>query len=237
MLIQVNFTNAIWISASIDLDILDLSLLDYEYFIPESRRRMQELPLVEEEIKNFTCNSKVTRQMPNTEASQQYDESTEQMSFMMVMGTIYSLLLSLILANVLKKLLMTLFSLQVIIHMFMLTVPFPGNIVNVVKKIKPLISFNIMKQFSVWVEKLLTFDSLKQIEMQDLIIPTARGMGVKHMNCIVNFKHILILVVIYLAKVTFAIILRMIMNASGKCVERYRVIGAKIFFTEMFAIT
>ena len=74
------------------------------------------------------------------------------MSFMMVMGTIYSLLLSLILAKVLKKLLMTLFSLQVIIHMFMLTVPFPGNVVNVVKKIKPLISFNILKQFSVWVE-------------------------------------------------------------------------------------
>lgn len=90
--------------------------------------------------------------MPNTESSQQYDESTEQMSFLMVMGTIYSLLLSLILANVLKKLLMTLFSLQVIIHMFMLTVPFPGNVVNVVKKIKPLISFNILKQFSVWVE-------------------------------------------------------------------------------------
>ena len=57
MLIQVNFTNAIWISASTDLDNIDLSLLDYEYFIPKSRRRMQELPLVEEEIKNFTCNS------------------------------------------------------------------------------------------------------------------------------------------------------------------------------------
>ena len=166
MLIQVNFTNAIWISASTDLDNIDLSLLDYEYFIPKSRRRMQELPLIEEEEKkNFTCNSKLTRQMPNTESSQQYDESTEQMSFMMVMGTIYSLLLSLILANVLKKLLMTLFSLQVIIHMFMLTVPFPGNVVNVVKKVKPLISFNILKQFSVWVEKLLEFDTVKQIEM------------------------------------------------------------------------
>ena len=83
--------------------------------------------------------------MPNTESSQQYDEGTEQMSFMMVIGTIYSLLLSFVLAKVLKKLLMTLFSLQVIIHMFMLTVPFPGNVVNVVKKIKPLISFNILK--------------------------------------------------------------------------------------------
>jgi hypothetical protein len=68
MLIQVNFTNAIWISASTDLDDIDLSLLDYEYFIPESRRRLQE-PVLEEEIKNFTCNSKLTRQMPNTESS------------------------------------------------------------------------------------------------------------------------------------------------------------------------
>ena len=67
------------------------------------------------------------------------------MSFMMVIGTIYSLILSFVLANVLKKLLMTLFSLQVIVHMFMLTVPFPGNVVNIVKKVKPLISFNIMK--------------------------------------------------------------------------------------------
>ena len=64
---------------------------------------------------------------------------------MMVIGTIYSLVLSFVLANVLKKLLMTLFSLQVIVHMFMLTVPFPGNVVNIVKKVKPLISFNIMK--------------------------------------------------------------------------------------------
>jgi hypothetical protein len=73
----------------------------------------------------------------------------------MVVGTIYSLVLSFVLANVLKKLLMTLFSLQVIVHMFMLTVPFPGNVVNIVKKVKPLISFNIMKQFSAWIEKLM----------------------------------------------------------------------------------
>ena len=60
---------------------------------------------------------------------------------------------------------MTLFSLQIIIHMFMLTIPFPGNIVNVIKKIKPLISFNIMKGISVYIEKVLVFDTLKQIEM------------------------------------------------------------------------
>ena len=86
--------------------------------------------------------------MPNTESSQQYDSGTEQMTFMMIVATVYSLALSLLLANVLKKLLMTLFSLQVIIHMFMLTVPFPGNIINVIKKMKPLISFNILQKLS-----------------------------------------------------------------------------------------
>jgi hypothetical protein len=73
--------------------------------------------------------------------------------------------------------------------------------------------------------------------MQDLIIPAARSLGVKHMNCIVNFKHVLILVVIYFGKVTFAILLRIIMSSSGKCLQRYRIMSAKVFFSEMFAIT
>ena len=99
--------------------------------------------------------------MPNTEASQQYDSGTEQMTFMLVIATVYSLALSFFLANVLRKLLMTLFSLQIIIHMFMLTIPFPGNIINIVKKLKPLVSFNILKIVSDYSEKLLPFDTLK----------------------------------------------------------------------------
>ena len=175
--------------------------------------------------------------MPNTESSQQYDSGTEQMSFMMVIGTIYTLALSLTLANVLKKLLMTLFSLQIIINMFMLTIPFPGNIVNVIKKIKPLISFNILKPLQNWVENTLQFDDLAQIEMRELILPTAQNMGLKHMNCVVNFKHIFFLVVIYLCKASFAVGLRMVIVFSGKCVPRYRQMSAKLFFADMFAIT
>ena len=40
MLIQVNFTNAIWISAYSDPDYIELSLIDYEYFIPSVERRL-----------------------------------------------------------------------------------------------------------------------------------------------------------------------------------------------------
>ena len=35
MLIQVNFTNAIWISTTTDPDTIEFSLIDYEYFIPQ----------------------------------------------------------------------------------------------------------------------------------------------------------------------------------------------------------
>ena len=34
MLIQVNFTEAIWISANPDPDNIELTLKNYEYFIP-----------------------------------------------------------------------------------------------------------------------------------------------------------------------------------------------------------
>ena len=98
--------------------------------------------------------------MPNTEASQNYDKSTEQVSFAMIISTVYTLVLSLFLSNAIKKLLVTLFSLQIIIHMFMFTIPFPGNIVNVIKKIKPLVSFNILKDLNVYIEKVFFFDKL-----------------------------------------------------------------------------
>jgi hypothetical protein len=44
--------------------------------------------------------------------------------------------------------------------MFFFTIPFPGNIINVIKKIKPLASLNIMKELSKYVEKAFTFDTL-----------------------------------------------------------------------------
>ena len=73
--------------------------------------------------------------------------------------------------------------------MFMFTVPFPGNISNIIKKIKPIVSFNLMKSISVYTEKVFGFDTLMQIEMRDnYLIPSIKDMGVKHMNCIVNLK-------------------------------------------------
>lgn len=86
----------------------------------------------------------------------------------------------------------TLFSLQIIIHMFLLSIPFPGNIVNVIKKLKPLVSFNIIKDLNKFIERIFMVDTAGQIEMQDLIIPSVRGMGTKQMNCIINFKHIIL---------------------------------------------
>ena len=120
------------------------------------------------------------------------------MSFWMVLTTIYTLVLSMILANAVKKLLLTLLTLQVIIHMFMFMVPFPGNVSNVIKKIKPIVSFNLMKSLTKYTEDFFGFDKLLQIQMKDEhIIPSIQNMGVKHLNCIVNLKNIFHLLSIF----------------------------------------
>ena len=78
MLIQVNFTAATWISANIVPDDIELTLVDYVQFMPGQARRLQDVD-EEEEIKNHTLKIGVSRQMPNTSASQNYDKGTENM--------------------------------------------------------------------------------------------------------------------------------------------------------------
>jgi hypothetical protein len=152
----------------------------------------------------------VSRQMPNNEASRSYDKGTDQLSIMMVISTIYTLLLGMVLSKAVKKMIVTLFSLQVIIHMFFFTIPFPGNIINVIKKIKPIVSFNLLKSLSVYVEKYIKFDTLAQIEMQPKILAGARTMGIKQMNAIVNLKQVFFLLMLYLGMCLYAFSLKII---------------------------
>jgi hypothetical protein len=112
--------------------------------------------------------------MPNTEANQNYDSNTESVSFWMVFTTVYTLVLSFFLNKALKKLLATFLSIQIIIHMFLLANPFPGNIFNIISKLKPLLSFNILQKLSGFVEMRFQFDSLGQIAMREFIMPKAK---------------------------------------------------------------
>ena len=112
--------------------------------------------------------------MPNTLANQNYDENTESVSFWMIFTTVYTLVLSFFLNKALKKLLATFLSIQIIIHMFLLANPFPGNIFNIISKLKPLLSFNILQKLSGFVEMRFQFDSLGQIAMREFIMPKAK---------------------------------------------------------------
>ena len=99
--------------------------------------------------------------MPNTVVSQNYDVSTETVELTMTITTIYTLVLSMYLAKAIRKLISTLFSLQIIVHMFIFSIPFPGNIVNIIKKLKPLVSsFNIIKKLTKFYEKFIAVDRL-----------------------------------------------------------------------------
>jgi hypothetical protein len=118
--------------------------------------------------------------------------------------------------------------------MFMFMVPFPGNVSNVIKKIKPIVSFNLMKSLSKYTEDFFGFDKLLQIQMRDEhIIPSIQDMGVKHLNCIVNLKNIFQLLSIFFMQVAFALALRVIIIFTGKCVARYKVYSYKLFFAGM----
>jgi hypothetical protein len=95
----------------------------------------------------------------------------------MTIAAVYNLVLSVYLAKAIKKLISTLFSLQIIVHMFIFSIPFPGNIVNIIKKLKPLVSsFDIVKDLTKFYEKFIAVDTLKQIEFAKFIIPSFRGM-------------------------------------------------------------
>ena len=148
---------ATWISTKMTPDFIEVKLIDYAQYSPlffsQGRR-------LESEIKNQTVSAVLSRQMPINEQTIAYDSSTDQMQFVMVLTTVWTLALSMILANAVKKLLLTLLTLQVIIHMFMFMVPFPGNISNIIKKVKPIVSFNLMKSLTKYTEDFFGFDKL-----------------------------------------------------------------------------
>ena len=70
--------------------------------------------------------------MPNTVASQNFDSGTDSTSNAMVATTILTTLLNIVFQGAMKELIGTILALQIIIHMFLLTIAFPGNSGNFV---------------------------------------------------------------------------------------------------------
>jgi len=83
--------------------------------------------------------------MPNTEASRKFDDSTDKASAGMSATTIFTFCLNILFQGAMKEIIGTIVSMQIVINLFLFTIPFPANISTYVQKLKPIVSFNILK--------------------------------------------------------------------------------------------
>ena len=72
--------------------------------------------------------------------------------------------------------------------------------------------------------------------MKDLLIPSIKNLGVNHMNAIVNLKNIFYLIIYFYMEVILALLLRVVVIVTGKCILRYKALSSKVFFNGMIQI-
>ena len=102
--------------------------------------------------------------MPNTDLTRTFDKATESADNGMTILAIIMFILNMIFAGSLKKLIGAIMSLQVVIHMVLMMLPFPPNIGNYLTKLKPIASFNVLKKLSKYILKVLPPDWVAQNE-------------------------------------------------------------------------
>ena len=83
--------------------------------------------------------------MPNNEASKNFDKGTDGADQGMTTSAIIMFALNLVFSGAIKEMIGTIMCLQVVIHMALFMLPFPGNISNYIQKLKPIASFNVVK--------------------------------------------------------------------------------------------
>ena len=89
--------------------------------------------------------SPIKKQMPNNDASKNFDKGTEGADSSMTFTTITMFALNMVFAGAVKEIIGTIMGLQVVIHMALFMLPFPGNMGNFISKLKPIASFNVVK--------------------------------------------------------------------------------------------
>ena len=89
--------------------------------------------------------SRVPKQMPNTAASRNFDKGTESAGYALNWSMIICAIINVVYAGVLQKIVGSVMHIQVIIFEALMMFLLPGNSINYVNKIKPIITFNILK--------------------------------------------------------------------------------------------
>lgn len=88
--------------------------------------------------------TQVTKQMYNTETTQQYYKTTEQTNTAVAGTTIFTFLLEFVFNGAMKEIMGAILGLQIILFGSLTYVNIPGNILTFYQKLKPIASFNVV---------------------------------------------------------------------------------------------
>ena len=80
----------------------------------------------------------------------------------MIVGTIIIFASQIFVSGIAGKLIGALVILQVVIHLIILNTQLPGNVLLLLKKLKPMAGFNLMKQLGKLNDLLFVFDNATQ---------------------------------------------------------------------------
>mmetsp|Transcript_16682 Transcript_16682/g.25714 ORF Transcript_16682/g.25714 Transcript_16682/m.25714 type:complete len:134 (-) Transcript_16682:234-635(-) len=121
--------------------------------------------------------------------------------------TLFTFGLNMVFQGAMKEILGTILSMQIIINLFLFTIPFPANISTYIHKLKPIVSFNILKALTTFTKGIFKFDVDAQAELKPKILLTVQDLGTKTHNAIPNLGNMFHLLSYYLVLVGYLIYL------------------------------
>mmetsp|Transcript_24944 Transcript_24944/g.38743 ORF Transcript_24944/g.38743 Transcript_24944/m.38743 type:complete len:122 (+) Transcript_24944:2352-2717(+) len=117
----------------------------------------------------------IGKQIPDTAGTRALEQTTVVADSIMTWSFITSLVINLVFSNLgsMEYTLMMINSLQLIVHLPVLQVIFPGNMMMFLQIILPIVMFDILdplEHFGVSIEKLFNFDVLTRREQRTEIL-------------------------------------------------------------------
>ena len=118
--------------------------------------------------------------------------------------------------------------------LFML--PFPGNMSNYIQKLKPIASFNVVKQLSKLTAYLFPQDKLEQDKNRVHILPPAQDLGLKTHNTIANLTNIFFMICFIKLDIIKLLILSILRIFTSRFDERAKNLRKQIFFGKIITM-
>ena len=170
---------------------------------------------------SWTMTSLIRKQMPQTAATKQFNDSSEDLKDLMQTFLIISIVLY-ILSNggrAMRFMFIMVRSLQMILHLPIMAIIFPSNAMTIIAILIPIVGFDILETYLDWElvnewRPVFNFDEHNKID--DRIFGQIIDIDYESFNSIMLLNTLGILLIIYVFKVFLSIILKLILMLTKK---------------------